>query len=220
MTPELRSAFNEVYTIFAPYKDTLDCARNSGVNRPLRTLTREDWSTMNREFDMPVLLAGDSTRFCHFLPRILEWIHEADDPNFEFGHWGWWWWEVEHNLALCGWLDWPHHEVEALRRVFGLWTSESLINQNKNSPLALLLDVAGDLAPFFNPWLEARPFDVAQWITRQDWLDSKPAALQWVISPWVEERLEKAFWENLDGDYAAILSRSIQLVESLRSTGI
>lgn len=214
MTPELKAALGEAYTAFMSYKDSYGFAGRSGVRHSLRQLTREDWAQMDAEFDMGVQLYSDNKNelFRHFLPRWLEWLsddfysHYLDD---------WAFWDLGYRLNQARWLQWPPEEVEALRGVFKAWAHQELAKHDGEIPLRFLLDIKDDLSPYLDVWLQARPVEVAQWLWTIDWNEHADAQ-KWATKPRVEERLEAAFFAHPDSAQAALLSRSIELMRSLR----
>ena len=213
MTPELREALNNVYSVFARYKDDYGFARRSGVSHALNNLTHDDWGRMNREFDMEVLLyEGDLFR--HFLPRFLEWMRE-DEKEMVISF-NWLWWDVSAHLQLKGWRNWPSEEVEALRAVFEAWTRQSLAEHRGQMPLEFLLRIEDDLSRYLDVWLQARPLEVTSWLWTVNWNHNENAR-RWATQLHVEEQLEAAFFAHPEGEHAALLSRSIQLLCSLRA---
>ncbi len=115
MTPELRSALDNAYDVFARYEAPRDliCAR--GVPRVPRDLSVENWNQLNFDNDLEVrLLDADVLRY--FLPRWLELMRdETTDADFKF-----WWddWQLERRLNYTKWHDWPAPEIAALRAIF------------------------------------------------------------------------------------------------------
>lgn len=215
MTPELRAALDGAYQVFARYKDSYDYTRRSGVSHALRNLTRDDWRAMNREFDMVVLIY-DENLLRHFLPRFLEWIEENNDDQDPTIIFDWLLWDVGAHLQRMGWRNWSSEEVEALRAVFEAWTRQSLAEHRGEMPLEFLLKVEDDLSRYLDMWVEARPLEVAQWLGMVDWRKHEQARL-WAAQPRVEERLESAFFANPEGLDAGLLSRTVELVRSLRA---
>ncbi len=215
MTPQLRAALNNVYSLFARYKDDYGYARRCGVSHALRNLTRDDWHAMNREFDMVVLI-HDVDLFCHFLPRFLEWIEENNEdqsPEIIFDSLLW---DVGAHLQHMGWRNWSSEEVEALRAVFEAWTRQAMAEHQGRIPLEFLLKVEDDLSRYLNIWLDARPLEVVRWLLTLDWSTAENVQ-KWATQQLVEERLELAFFANPEGEHAALFSRSIQLLRSLRA---
>ncbi len=215
MTPELRAALDGAYQVFARYKDSYDYTRRSGVSHALRNLTRDDWRAMNQEFDMVVLIY-DENLLRHFLPRFLEWIEENNDDQDPTIIFDWLLWDVSAHLQRMGWRNWSSEEVEALRAVFEVWTREELAKHDGQIPLEFLLEVEDDLGLYLNLWVEERPLEVAQWLWIVDW-NANENARHWAVEPNVEERLEAAFFAHPEGTGAALLSRTVELVRSLRA---
>lgn len=211
MTPEVRQALNNVYTVFARYQDDYGFARRSGVRRSLQNMTWDDWKRMDDEFDMMLQIYSDLENvFRHYLPLMLEWECEQEGGGFN--------WDLYSPLVSSGWLHWPSEEVEALRRVFEAWTGAELAKRDGQIPLFFLLEVEDDLGRYLNHWVRARPLEVAQWLWTIN-LSEKTNKVKrhWATQQLVEERLEAAFFAHPEGEHAALFSRSIQLLRSLRA---
>ena len=214
MTPQVRAALDGAYQVFERYKDSYGFARRSGISHALRQLTRDDWARMDAGFDMGVQLYSDNKNelFRHFLPRWLEWLSEESEPFPPF----WLLWDLGSHLKYAQWLQWPTEEVQALRAVFEAWTRELLSQRDGKIPLHFLIDVEDDLSRYFDVWLDARPYEVARWLWTVDWAKNENVRV-WASAPQVEAKLENAFFAHPDGADAALLSRSIEFVRSLRA---
>lgn len=218
MTPELRKALNNAYRVFEPYNDEFQMARACGISRPLHALTFEDWRAMCARFDIGVLLWSDVS-YRHFLPMLMEWESRnqwnRNSPAF-------WTADFLSRLKNFRWLQWPVEEVEAIRRILRVWvwTQEMLADPQKRMfpvLLAEILDIEDDLNPYFNLWLEKRPLEVAQWLVGQNWIQPQAVLVRWATQPLVAEKFEEGFWNNPEGTQAALFSRVLQLLDSLRA---
>ncbi len=210
MDAKLKSALDGCYVVFAPYEDFYGFAKHSGVSRSLRELTREDWAAMDAEFDMGVQIYSDQTPnlLRHFLPRFLEWLAEDNGAILES-------WDLAYRLNHFRWLSWPTEEAEALRAVFMAWTRELLTDAEAYLPIEFLTEIKEDLTPHLNIWLQARPYELAQWLWTLDWKQHQDS-WNWATKPHVEAALEAEFFRHPDGERAQVLSRSIELIRSLR----
>ena len=216
MTPELRSALDNAYDVFARYDAPRNLILPMGKSYHLRTLTLDDWHQMDADNDMGVHLypyAGQDL-FRHFLPRWLEWISEDEAEHGNLGFLDLW--SLRYRLAKASWREWPTLEVTALRAVFLAWTNEALARYGGEIPLRFLAEIDEDLAPYLDLWLDADLSAVAHWLWIVNWPEVSGAQI-WVTSSQLENRLEAAFFANPDGDNAELFSRSIELIRSLRA---
>lgn len=204
MNSETAYACYQAEKVFARYKDTYGFIRRSGVSRSLYALRREDWDEMNGKFDMSVLLFQDEL-LRHFLPRLLEWLCEEDADVLD----------LSVRLNHMHWLDWPAEEIEALRAVFEAWAREKMDARDGQFPIGFWLELRDDPSRYLDIWLHTRPHEFAKWLWIVNWEKHENVRL-WVSDPHVEELLEAAFFRDPLGLHATLLSRSIELIRSLR----
>ncbi len=207
MTRELRAALDRVYVVFAHYKDPQNIVTRCHISRTVRQLTRADWEHMDSEFDMMVYIYSDKEQmFRHYLPLLLEWECGGQGVT-----------DLDFPLNWAHWRQWPVEEVEALREVFEEWIRDALSQQDRQIPLYFLLEVEDDLARYLNHWVKARPLDATQWLWTHDWRHVQEMVFKWAVQPLVAEEIESAFWANPDGKHAALFSRTLELLGSIRS---
>ena len=240
MTPQLRSALDAAYDVFAGYNapDYLGL----GGNFQLRDLTVEQWHAWDRQQDLGVLMfSGNGELLRALLPRWLEWLIQDPITRDDLGCWELN--DVSYRLAWAKWHDWPADEVAALRAVFEIWTRDELAQYggappykwshheerlgeegeklglrgtSVHSELLHLWAELGDVAAYLEPWLDCNLPQLARWLWIED-LSYHKGAQNWVASSRLESELEAAFFANPDGENAELFSRSIELVRSLRA---
>lgn len=214
MQPETRQ---QLYRVFARFKDESHLAREVGISNPLHLLTEADFDALGRELDLTVLLY-DPPILRHFLPRILEFndffvsndVAQLGSHRNRF--------DLESKLRRLGWRQWPAQEVEILRAVWREWTATEIANgQRPGFVFWFLSKIGEDLNSYFDLWLDARPVEVAAFLLNCDWNDANDSAVQWAKNPRVGARLEAAFYENLDARESEILSRAVTFVGNMRA---
>ena len=216
MTPELRSALDNAYDVFARYKYTHDLILSPGKSYHLRSLTFDDWLQMDADNDMGVQLYPYKGHdlFRHFLPRWLEWLSEDSSERNYLSNWGFF--DLAIRLGRAKWQTWPAPESAALREVFLSWTRELLAQHSSEIPIDFLSEIGEDLAPYLELWLDKNLLGVSRWLWRINWADAK-GAREWLTTSRLESELEAAFFADAEGPNAELFSRSIELIRSLRA---
>lgn len=215
MTPELRSALDNAYDVFARYEYTHDLILPPGMSYHLRSLTLNEWHEIDADNEVGVLMFSDDySLFRHFLPRWMEWISEDEREQSNLGFWDLW--SLGYRLLKASWHEWPTPEITALRAVFLAWTNEALATYGSEPPLDFLIKIGEDLAPHLELWLDADLPALSRWLWTVNWPEV-PGAQNWATSSRLESELEAAFFANPDSENDELFSRSVELVRSLRA---
>ena len=223
MTDELRLALDNAYHAFRGYKLPKHYAWRDAV--AARQLTAEQWRALDAEYDMIVCFYSEGAQeLRYFLPRWLEWLSDDQDlPNAPSVWEMWEWQQLAGTLKRARWQDWPAPEVAALRAVLLAWTRQNVAGHgskpphyNRESALEFLTEIGEDLAPHLEAWLDANAPALARWLWTVHW-DANSSVREWAVSSRLESALEAAFFADPDGANAALFSRSIELVRSLKA---
>ena len=212
MNSEIRAA---LYAAFGSDYDESDRERITlmysafGIHSPLEEMS---WDDLGKLQDKGSIYSATVLKYV--LPRWLELLDEEgrgcpdfmlDEDNFK------WRLQGEH------WLQWPSYQVESVRMVFREWGQARMREGHMEGFVDFLSQLEEEVAPYLDPWLRARPLEVAQWVGAQNWMRVGAALVRWVSLPRVEERLEAAFWANPDGDHAEVFSGVTLLLRSVRA---
>lgn len=237
MIPELHRALDNAYDVFARY-DAPDYL-GLGNHFQLRDLTVAQWQQLDEKHNMGVQMYGSTFRY--FLPRWLEWLSGEEAASNDLRDWELCW--LGYRLPSAQWHSWPAEEVAALREFFGVWTREEpaeyggapphswshheenlgvegeklgLRGASAYSDLLHFLGEVGEVATYMERWLDANLLQLARWLWTED-LSYYKGARVWITSSRLESELEAAFFADADGPDAELLSRSIELLRSLRA---
>lgn len=154
-----RYALEQLYQAFAPYQrpehiDTCACCRGPHslkplYARPLRSLTPEH---LHLYTFRAITTMGGIDDFKHFLPRILELLHDDEflsriDPQVVLG-----------KLRYAGWEQWPVAEQAAVRAYLDiLWRFR--VRSAPSAPvtagdwLCAIARAENDIGPYLEAWI-------------------------------------------------------------------
>jgi hypothetical protein len=232
MNPQLRDAIENLYDVFSRYplgavEGCPCCVTDDDQSqihaRPLREL---DGDTLSHFIGSAVLTWGDVDDFKHFLPRILELLAIDDYPlNEELFYF---------KLDNAGYDSWPGIERDAVIRFWRAWwthlvSTEALRLFDPIGILACVSHFEEDVDPYLTAWIDCEHPLAGQYLAhsiiwdldgRSDMTPSGRTALDaWLCSPQVRARLERAFFDEPDGERAQEISDAILIVESMAGVG-
>lgn len=204
MKPEICAA---LYAAFA--LDEHETGNPAGLAVPLEEM---GWDELEKLEDTTALY--DLSVMKYVLPRWLQLLDEDGGgcPDWILDEEG-----LKWSLQRKQWTQWPPAQAEGVRAVFREWGQVRMRAGHMGGFVDFLSQLEEEVAPYLDPWLRARPLEVAQWVGAQNWMRVDLAITRWAIEPRVEERLEAAFWANPGGENSEVFSGATQLLRSVRA---